>query len=46
MPSGKKSVALSLTFQSPERTLTDKDTDKAVNKIVKTLEREYQAQLR
>ncbi len=43
---GKKSVALSLVFQSRERTLTDDEISKAVAKIVKTLEREFQAQLR
>ncbi|PCJ52629.1 MAG: phenylalanine--tRNA ligase subunit beta [Candidatus Hydrogenedentota bacterium] len=43
---GKKSVALSLIFQSKERTLTDKDTDKACNKIVKSMEHQFGAQLR
>ena len=43
---GKKSVALSLTFQSPERTLTDQDTEKAWNKILKTLQHSYNAELR
>lgn len=46
VPEGKKSVALSLMFQSHERTLTDKDTDKAWNKILKTLQHQYQAELR
>jgi phenylalanyl-tRNA synthetase beta chain len=46
VPVGKKSVALSLTFQSHERTLTDKDMDKAWNKILKTLQHQYQAELR
>ena len=46
VPTGKKSVALSLVYQSPERTLTDKDTEKAQEKIVKTLESKFQAQLR
>lgn len=43
---GKKSIALNLTFQSHERTLTDKDTDKAWNKIVKTLQHNFNAELR
>ena len=46
VPEGKKSVAFSLTFQSHERTLTDSDTDKAWNKILKTLQHQYQAELR
>ncbi len=43
---GKKSLAYSLTYQNPERTLTDKDAAKLRNKIVKRLERELAAQLR
>jgi phenylalanyl-tRNA synthetase beta chain len=43
---GKKSLTLSLTYQSPERTLTDKDTQKSWKKILATLEREYGAELR
>ncbi len=43
---GKKSLAYSLTFQSEERTLTDKVVAKQQNKIVKRLERELGAKLR
>jgi len=43
---GKKSLAYSLTYQNPERTLTDKDAAKLRNKIIKRLERELGAQLR
>jgi phenylalanyl-tRNA synthetase beta chain len=43
---GKKSLAYSLTYQNPERTLTDKDAAKLRNKIVKRLARELGAQLR
>ena len=43
---GKKSLAYSLTYQNPERTLTDKDAAKLRNKIVKRLEQELGAQLR
>jgi phenylalanyl-tRNA synthetase beta chain len=43
---GKKSLAYSLTYQDPERTLTDKDAAKLRNKIVKRLERELGAELR
>lgn len=46
IPDGKKSLALSLRFQSTERTLTDKDTDRACGKILKALEREFDAELR
>ncbi len=43
---GKKSVALNLVFQSEERTLTDKDTQKAIDKVLKRLKHEYKAELR
>ncbi|MCH8204533.1 MAG: phenylalanine--tRNA ligase subunit beta, partial [Candidatus Hydrogenedentes bacterium] len=46
VPEGKKSVALSLRFQSHERTLTDKDTEKAWSKILKALEKQFNAELR
>ena len=43
---GKKSLAYSLTYQDPDRTLTDKDVAKLRNKIVKRLERELSTELR
>ncbi len=46
VPEGQKSMALGLTFQSPERTLTDKDTQKSWDKILKALKREHGAVLR
>jgi phenylalanyl-tRNA synthetase beta chain len=46
VPEGKKSVALSLVFQSPERTLTDKDTEKAWKRIVRRLQDDFAAELR
>lgn len=46
VPDGKKSVALSLTFQSDERTLTDAETQKSWDRIVKVLQTEFQAELR
>jgi len=46
IPPGKKSLAFSLTFQAPDRTLTDKDTRKLRGKIVRRLERELEATLR
>ncbi|MFO7974824.1 MAG: phenylalanine--tRNA ligase subunit beta [Candidatus Hydrogenedentota bacterium] len=42
----KKSVALSLVFQAPDRTLTDKDTDKFCDKILDALRKKHGAELR
>jgi phenylalanyl-tRNA synthetase beta chain len=44
--SGKKSLAYNLTFQSEQRTLTDKVVARQQNGIVKRLERELGAKLR
>ncbi len=46
VPDGKKSIALSLVFQSNERTLTDKDTQKSWDKILKKLQADFGAELR
>jgi phenylalanyl-tRNA synthetase beta chain len=46
IPAGKKSLAYALTFQAPDRTLTDEDTRKLRQKIVGRLERELGAVLR
>ncbi|MBI5093214.1 MAG: phenylalanine--tRNA ligase subunit beta [Candidatus Hydrogenedentes bacterium] len=46
IPDGKKSVALALLFQSDERTLTDQDTQKSVDRIVRKLQTDYKAELR
>ena len=43
---GEKSLAYHLTFQSPDRTLRDKDAEKARRRILATLERELGARLR
>jgi phenylalanyl-tRNA synthetase beta chain len=43
---GRKSIAFSVTFQSPERTLTDDDAIKLRDRVVSRLEREFGAQLR
>ncbi len=43
---GKKSLAYNLTYQDPERTLTDKDAANLRNKIVRRLEQELGAKLR
>ena len=46
VPEGKKSLALGLTFQATDRTLTDKDTQKSWDKILKALQDGLQAELR
>jgi phenylalanyl-tRNA synthetase beta chain len=43
---GRKSVALALAFQSPERTLTDEDATRLRGAIVAELERRFGAELR
>ncbi len=46
IPAGHKSLAYSLTYQTDERTLTDKEVAKVHEKIVKAVERELEARLR
>lgn len=43
---GKKSVAVNFTFQDPEKTLTDKEIDNWMQKIMQTLEKETGAEIR
>jgi phenylalanyl-tRNA synthetase beta chain len=43
---GKKSLAYALTFQAPDRTLTDKEAAKVQSRIVKKLGKELGAKLR
>jgi phenylalanyl-tRNA synthetase beta chain len=43
---GRKSVALHLVFQSPERTLTDEDAAEARGRIVTALAERFGAELR
>lgn len=43
---GKKSYAVSFTFLDPEKTLTDQDIDKVMNKLMKKLESELGAVVR
>lgn len=43
---GKKSLAFALTYQAEDRTLTDKEVDKAHEKIEKRLQHVLQAQVR
>lgn len=42
----KKSMAISFTFLDEEKTLTDKEIDGWMNKIMSTLEKELQAEIR
>ncbi len=44
--SGKKSMAINLSFLDEEKTLTDKEIDAWMNKIMTTLEKELQAEIR
>jgi phenylalanyl-tRNA synthetase beta chain len=43
---GKKSMAYSLTYQAPDRTLTDKDATQIRQRIIRRLEQELGAKLR
>jgi phenylalanyl-tRNA synthetase beta chain len=43
---GKKSLAYALTYQAPDRTLTDEEVAKVRDRIVKHLEKKLQAKLR
>jgi phenylalanyl-tRNA synthetase beta chain len=46
IPPGKKSIAFSVAFQSPERTLTDEDAASIRARIVEALKRRFGAELR
>jgi len=46
IPAGKKSIAINLTFQAPDRTLTDAETDKAIEKILRRLQHDFKAERR
>jgi phenylalanyl-tRNA synthetase beta chain len=46
IPPGKKSIAFSVLFQSPERTLTDEDAASLRGRIIDALETAFGAQLR
>ena len=43
---GRKSIAFSITFQSPDRTLTDEDAAELRNRIVTALQAGFGADLR
>lgn len=46
LPSGTKSLAIRLTFSSPNRTLTDAEADAKVADVMKVLEKKFEARLR
>ena len=46
LPEGKKSYAVSFTFQDEHKTLTDKQVDKMMNKLQQRFEKELKAELR
>lgn len=43
---GKKSYAVSFTFQDKQKTLTDQETDALMNKLIKAFETQLQAEIR
>ena len=43
---GKKSYALNFVLQSPDKTLTDEEINKVMNKLIAAYEREVGAKLR
>ena len=46
VPEGKKSVAIALSFRSPERTLSDEDAVAGRSRILKALREQFGAELR
>jgi phenylalanyl-tRNA synthetase beta chain len=46
IPPGTKSLAFALSYQAPDRTLTDKEVDKAHKKIEERLKNVLKAQVR
>jgi len=46
VPEGHKSIAFTLTFRSPERTLTDAEVDKLMSDIRSALEKRHRARFR
>jgi phenylalanyl-tRNA synthetase beta chain len=46
LPEGKKSLAFSVDFRAPDRTLTDEETNRAVEAVVTALARQVRAELR
>jgi len=46
IPEGKKQYALSFVIQDPDKTLTDQDTERVMDKILKSLQTQFSAVLR
>ena len=46
LPKGKKSYGISFTFQDKNKTLTDKQVDKIMDKLLKNFKEGFQAELR
>ena len=46
IPEGKKQYALSFVIQDTERTLTDQDTERVMDRLLTTFQNEFGAQLR
>ena len=46
LPEGKKSYAVGFTFSHPDKTLTDKQVDKVMQKMIKELCDKLHAELR
>jgi phenylalanyl-tRNA synthetase beta chain len=46
VPEGRKSLAFSVDFRAPDRTLTDQEADRAVQRIVERMASRFQAELR
>ena len=46
IPPGKKSLAFSVDFRAPDRTLTDQEAEAAVRAIVDRLARDFGAEFR
>jgi phenylalanyl-tRNA synthetase beta chain len=43
LPAGKKSLAFALSFQAQDRTLTDEEVDRAIERLLRTLARDFDA---
>jgi phenylalanyl-tRNA synthetase beta chain len=43
LPPGKKSLAFALSFQATDRTLTDEEVDKAIDRLLRQTERQFGA---
>jgi phenylalanyl-tRNA synthetase beta chain len=46
LPQGKKSYGINFTFQDKNKTLTDKQVDKIMDKLLKNFKEDFQAELR